>query len=198
MHKWLVQGDIDVEPPSMMDMLRVGRSPLESSLRLAVLSADMEEFSKLQALLMPYYDNAPVDLETSPLCYEMAGLSLTYFLAQNKLKEFRQELEKLPMEVLTREKHVALAFKMEQYLFVGNYKKFINQDIPCSLLTLFTNRLKVTLQKEEIACIHASYDEMGVDDLHQKLHMCDAKASYDEMGVDDLHQKLHMCDAKAQ
>ncbi len=83
---------------------------------------DVEEFGRLRRLLEPYYQDA-VHLPHSENRMEVSGLILMYLLTENLLKEFHMELEKLPSFNLKGDKYVGTAFKLEQYMTLGNYNK---------------------------------------------------------------------------
>ena len=83
---------------------------------------DVEDFGRIWRLLVPYYQDA-VNLPHSECRMETSGLILMYLLTENLLTEFHMELEKLPSFNLKGDKYVGTAFKLEQFMMLGNYNK---------------------------------------------------------------------------
>ncbi len=104
------------------DHMLLGRSLLEIALKLSVVEKNVEEFGRIRCLLAPYYEDC-IHLPHSENRMEISGLILMYLLTENRLAEFHMELEKLPHVHLKSEKHIATAFKLEQYMMLGNYNK---------------------------------------------------------------------------
>ncbi|XP_047133009.1 26S proteasome non-ATPase regulatory subunit 8 isoform X1 [Hydra vulgaris] len=156
--------------PSHQELI-LARDVLEIGVHWSIAKKDIPSFERYMSQLKCYYFDFSGIVPQSPYMYQLLGLNLMRFLAQNRLAEFHTELELLPAKELYDNVYLKCPVQLEQYLMEGNYNKvFLSKgNVPAESYHFFINILLDTLRDEVAACIEKSYSHISTKEACRML-----------------------------
>ena len=162
--------------------LTLAREILEHGAMLSIKAMDIPSFERYVAQLKVYYTDCATHLPESQRQFPILGLNLLRLLAQNRIAEFHTELELIPAEQRTAEKHITFPAQLEQHIMEGSYNKVLSakQDGQYAKEGMFFMDMLVDTVRDEIAeCSEKAYTSIKLADL-QALLMLGSEAELRE------------------
>ncbi|CAG9762892.1 unnamed protein product [Ceutorhynchus assimilis] len=153
--------------------LLLARDVLEIGVQWAIEANNIPAFERYMAQLKCYYFDYQTQLEESAYKYQLLGLNLLFLLSQNRVAEFHNELELLPVDHIQNDVYIRHPLSIEQYLMEGSYNKIFlaKGNVPAKSYNLFMDILLDTIRGEIAACLESSYEKISAKDAARMLYL---------------------------